>query len=151
MLMGSVIVSYLLLAQQGRKLFFLLACGAKCTSCQIPNFSTDSIISQLQCTGCLPGYFLSQGKCVESCPPATFLSPQDNLTCTGTLFVVFAFDIDSDIIDCNTSMFVILWYLSGLTQFLSHLCISTICLCWSVCPCLPDWNFQCCRGLPPVS
>lgn len=57
-------------------------CGAKCTSCKIPNFSVASTANQLQCTGCLPGFVLSQGKCVESCPAGTFVSPQDNLTCT---------------------------------------------------------------------
>ncbi|KII89391.1 hypothetical protein PLICRDRAFT_53827 [Plicaturopsis crispa FD-325 SS-3] len=59
------------------------ACGAKCTSCKIPNFNVASTPDQLQCTGCLPGFVLSQGKCVESCPSGTFLSPTDNLTCTA--------------------------------------------------------------------
>ncbi|KAL0063058.1 hypothetical protein AAF712_010084 [Marasmius tenuissimus] len=54
------------------------ACGAKCTSCAIPNFSAASTVDQLQCTGCLPGSFLSQGKCVESCPQGTFVDPKDN-------------------------------------------------------------------------
>ncbi|KAH7890062.1 growth factor receptor domain-containing protein [Phlebopus sp. FC_14] len=58
-------------------------CGSKCTSCQISNFNVASTIDQAQCTGCLPGYVLSQGKCVESCPSGTFLSPTDNLTCTA--------------------------------------------------------------------
>lgn len=60
----------------------LIGCGAKCTSCKIPNFSVASTIDQVQCTGCLPGFFLSDGKCVESCPSGTFVSQQDNLTCT---------------------------------------------------------------------
>lgn len=59
-------------------------CGPKCTSCQIPNFNVASTINQAQCTGCLPGYVLSQGACVQSCPSGTFLSPTDNLTCTGS-------------------------------------------------------------------
>ncbi|KAK1233363.1 hypothetical protein PQX77_003472 [Marasmius sp. AFHP31] len=58
------------------------ACGAKCTSCAIPNFSVASTVDQLQCTGCLPGSFLSQGKCVESCPQGTFVDPKDNVTCS---------------------------------------------------------------------
>ncbi|KAG1736888.1 insulin-like growth factor binding protein [Suillus paluster] len=58
-------------------------CGPKCTTCQISNFNVASTIDQAQCTGCLPGFFLSQGKCVTSCPSGTFLSPQDNLTCTA--------------------------------------------------------------------
>ncbi|EIN07935.1 hypothetical protein PUNSTDRAFT_144417 [Punctularia strigosozonata HHB-11173 SS5] len=58
-------------------------CPAKCTGCKIPNFTVASTIDQAQCTGCLPGFVLSNGKCVESCPSATFLSPTDNLTCTA--------------------------------------------------------------------
>ncbi|OCH88251.1 hypothetical protein OBBRIDRAFT_693337, partial [Obba rivulosa] len=58
-------------------------CPAKCTSCKISGFSVASTINQAQCTGCLPGFVLSQGQCVESCPSGTFLSPQDNLTCTA--------------------------------------------------------------------
>ncbi|THH15129.1 hypothetical protein EW146_g5300 [Bondarzewia mesenterica] len=59
------------------------SCPAKCTSCKIPNFSVASTVNQLQCSGCLPGFVLSSGKCVASCPSGTFLSPQDNLTCTA--------------------------------------------------------------------
>lgn len=58
-------------------------CGPKCTACQIPNFNVASTLDQAQCTGCLPGFVLSQGKCVTNCPSGTFLSPQDNLTCTA--------------------------------------------------------------------
>ncbi|KAI0263732.1 hypothetical protein BC834DRAFT_924820 [Gloeopeniophorella convolvens] len=60
-----------------------LCCPSKCTSCGIPNFSAASTINELQCKGCLPGFVLSNGSCVESCPSGTFLSPQDNLTCTA--------------------------------------------------------------------
>ncbi len=60
-------------------------CPSKCTSCGIPNFNVASTINQLQCQGCLPGFVLSNSQCVESCPSGTFLSPKDNLTCTGTL------------------------------------------------------------------
>ncbi|KAF7794731.1 hypothetical protein EIP86_005869 [Pleurotus ostreatoroseus] len=59
------------------------SCPAKCTKCGIPNFNVASTVNQLQCTGCLPGFVLSQGQCVESCPVGTFLNPQDNLTCTA--------------------------------------------------------------------
>ncbi|KAI9451551.1 hypothetical protein BJY52DRAFT_1205898 [Lactarius psammicola] len=48
-----------------------------------PNFNVASTVNQLQCKGCLPGFVLSNGLCVESCPSGTFLSPQDNLTCTA--------------------------------------------------------------------
>ncbi|KAF9453697.1 hypothetical protein P691DRAFT_855337 [Macrolepiota fuliginosa MF-IS2] len=57
------------------------ACPSKCTSCKIPGFTPASTVDQVQCTGCLPGSVLSQGKCVDSCPAGTFLSPQDNLNC----------------------------------------------------------------------
>ncbi|KAL0566382.1 hypothetical protein V5O48_015635, partial [Marasmius crinis-equi] len=59
------------------------ACGAKCTSCSIPNFTVASTVDQLQCTGCLPGSFLSQGKCVDRCPDGTFVDPKDNTTCSA--------------------------------------------------------------------
>ncbi|KAK7461056.1 hypothetical protein VKT23_008984 [Stygiomarasmius scandens] len=60
------------------------ACPAKCTSCKIPNFSAASTVNQVQCTACLPGSFLSSdGKCVDSCPSGTFVSPKDNSTCTA--------------------------------------------------------------------
>ncbi|KIL62256.1 hypothetical protein M378DRAFT_81478, partial [Amanita muscaria Koide BX008] len=59
------------------------SCPAKCTSCKIPNFNVASIVSQLQCTGCLPGFFLSKGQCVPKCPDGTFVSPNDDLTCTA--------------------------------------------------------------------
>ncbi|KAH9948122.1 insulin-like growth factor binding protein [Amylocystis lapponica] len=59
------------------------ACPAKCTTCGIPNFSVASTVNQAQCTGCLPGFVLSKGQCVASCPSGTFLSPTDNLTCTA--------------------------------------------------------------------
>ncbi|CAL1703272.1 unnamed protein product [Somion occarium] len=59
------------------------SCPSKCTSCKIPNFNVASTVNQLQCTGCLPGFVLSQGKCVSTCPSGTFLNPQDNLTCTA--------------------------------------------------------------------
>jgi hypothetical protein len=56
-------------------------CPAKCTACKIPNFDSFSPFSQLQCTGCIPGFVLSQGQCVSQCPNGTFLG-SDNLTCT---------------------------------------------------------------------
>lgn len=59
------------------------SCPAKCTSCKIPNFNVASTVNQLQCTGCLPGFFLSKGQCVQKCPDGTFVSPQDNLTCAA--------------------------------------------------------------------
>ncbi|KAJ3802355.1 growth factor receptor domain-containing protein [Lentinula aff. detonsa] len=58
-------------------------CGAKCTSCGISGFTTASTVNQLQCTGCLPGSFLSNGTCVSSCPAGTFISSQNNTTCTS--------------------------------------------------------------------
>ncbi|KAJ4493256.1 hypothetical protein C8R41DRAFT_951206 [Lentinula lateritia] len=57
-------------------------CGAKCTSCGISGFTTASTVNQLQCTGCLPGLFLSNGSCVGSCPAGTFISSQANTTCS---------------------------------------------------------------------
>ncbi|KAH9842471.1 uncharacterized protein C8Q71DRAFT_801907 [Rhodofomes roseus] len=59
------------------------SCSAKCTKCEIPNFTTASTTNQAQCTGCVAGFVLSNGTCIESCPTGTFLSPKDNLTCTA--------------------------------------------------------------------
>ncbi|KAF9026747.1 growth factor receptor domain-containing protein [Hymenopellis radicata] len=58
-------------------------CGAKCTSCQIAAFTTASTVDQLKCTACLPGSFLSNGACIDSCPSGTFVNPSDNSTCTA--------------------------------------------------------------------
>ncbi|KAF8970460.1 insulin-like growth factor binding protein [Flammula alnicola] len=57
------------------------SCGATCTQCEIPAFSVASTVDQKQCTACLPGFFLSNGTCVENCPSGTTISSQDNLTC----------------------------------------------------------------------
>ena len=73
--------------------FFSLACGAKCTTCEIPNFSDVSTMNQLKCTGCLPGFFLVNGQCMHNCPSGT-LQSQNSATCEGTLSAVFAFNND---------------------------------------------------------
>ncbi|KAF9566482.1 growth factor receptor domain-containing protein [Agrocybe pediades] len=57
------------------------ACGASCIKCKIPNFSVASTADQKQCTQCVPGTFLSNGKCVQSCPTGTTVSSQDGMTC----------------------------------------------------------------------
>ncbi|GJJ11898.1 hypothetical protein Clacol_006136 [Clathrus columnatus] len=57
------------------------SCPTKCTSCKIPGFNAASTLSQVQCSGCLPGFVLSNGQCVEQCPKGTFLG-SDNLTCS---------------------------------------------------------------------
>ena len=59
-------------------------CPAKCTACKIPNFTSLSTLAQVQCTGCIPGFVLSQGQCVSQCPSGTFLG-SDGLTCTREL------------------------------------------------------------------
>lgn len=87
-------ITFYSLNSRGSKLINVQACGAKCTSCEFPNFSIASIASERQCTGCLPGSFLSNGSCVGSCPPGTFISPKDNLTCTGTLPVASTFNVE---------------------------------------------------------
>ena len=60
----------------------ILGCPSKCTGCKIPSFNVASTADQLQCTGCIPGFVLSQGKCVGSCPSGTFLDPTHN-TCNA--------------------------------------------------------------------
>ncbi|PFH53554.1 hypothetical protein AMATHDRAFT_73358 [Amanita thiersii Skay4041] len=56
-------------------------CGLHCASCKIPNFTVASTVNQAQCTSCIPGYVLSNGQCIKSCPSGSFVSPQDNVTC----------------------------------------------------------------------
>ncbi|KAG9008026.1 hypothetical protein FRB94_013791 [Tulasnella sp. JGI-2019a] len=56
------------------------ACPSGCSSCAIPNFSIVSTYSQVQCTGCLPGSFLSGGRCVAQCPIGQFVG-SDGMTC----------------------------------------------------------------------
>ncbi|KIL68473.1 hypothetical protein M378DRAFT_190887 [Amanita muscaria Koide BX008] len=58
-------------------------CGPHCSSCQIPAFTVASTVNQAQCTGCLPGYFLANGQCVQNCPTGMFVSSQNNQTCTA--------------------------------------------------------------------
>ncbi len=91
-------------------------CPSKCTSCGIPNFNVASTINQLQCSGCLPGFVLSNGQCVESCPSGTFLSPKDNLTCTGTFFLHIT-DICSE--DCPSLLLSVRYMRQG-SKLLSH-------------------------------
>ncbi|EJD46216.1 growth factor receptor domain-containing protein [Auricularia subglabra TFB-10046 SS5] len=58
------------------------ACPAKCTACGIPNFNVASTLDQVQCTKCLPGSYLSDGKCIDACPAGTFIS-DDGFTCAA--------------------------------------------------------------------
>ena len=67
-------------AKVSKSLALVLGCPSKCTGCKIPGFTVASTVDQLQCTGCLPGFVLSGGKCIDSCPSGTFLDPSDN-TC----------------------------------------------------------------------
>ncbi|GLB39232.1 hypothetical protein LshimejAT787_0603940 [Lyophyllum shimeji] len=46
------------------------ACDSKCTSCKIPNFNGASTVNLAQCTGCLPGFVLSNGKPATPAAPA---------------------------------------------------------------------------------
>lgn len=78
-------------------------CPAKCTSCIIPNFNAASTANELQCTGCLPGFFLSQGQCVTECPSDTFVSPQDNLTCTCMSYPLSSGTLNLSDLACDSS------------------------------------------------
>ncbi|KAI0688434.1 insulin-like growth factor binding protein [Cerioporus squamosus] len=59
------------------------SCPSKCTKCQYSTFNVASTIDQVQCTGCVAGFVLSGGKCINSCPKGTFLDPKDNVTCSA--------------------------------------------------------------------
>ncbi|KAL8277969.1 hypothetical protein RQP46_009601 [Phenoliferia psychrophenolica] len=56
------------------------ALPAKCTAGAIDNFSSTSTRSQLTCSACLAGSYLSNGACVTSCPTGTTVST-DGATC----------------------------------------------------------------------
>ncbi|KAJ7590656.1 insulin-like growth factor binding protein [Mycena floridula] len=125
-------------------------CGAKCTSCKIPGFNVASTISQLQCTGCLPGFALSNGKCLENCPSGSFLSPQDNTTCTAC---------DSSCATCSGSSTTCLTC-SGNLLASSGACVPTcpsntfsssgLCLpCHSDCASCSGSSFNQCSSCPP--
>ena len=61
-----------------------VACPDKCTTCRYPNFNpVSSRISDVQCTGCVAGAGLDNGRCVN-CPPATFIGPDNK--CTGVSY-----------------------------------------------------------------
>ncbi|GBB91359.1 hypothetical protein RclHR1_01860013 [Rhizophagus clarus] len=53
-------------------------CPSTCLDCIIPNFNTSSTIDNLQCTQCIPGYFLNGGECVKDCPTGKFANFTDN-------------------------------------------------------------------------
>lgn len=115
-------------------LTLFLGCPAKCASCQIPNFNVASTINQLQCTGCLPGFVLSQGQCVASCPSGTFLSPTDNLTCTGKhpSYLCLA-----PIANGSISVLLGMRYLRGRCRLLPHLCKQSTRFRWQMRGILP--------------
>jgi hypothetical protein len=66
---------FLVLIYKDAERRYIIACPAKCTECEIPNFSIVSTVSQAQCTACLPGSVLSAGQCLDSCPAGTFIDP----------------------------------------------------------------------------
>ncbi|CAI2169143.1 15334_t:CDS:2 [Funneliformis geosporum] len=63
-------------------------CPSSCFDCSIPGFNASSTIEDLQCTRCMPGFFLESGECVEFCPENKFADKTDlickvlNSTCT---------------------------------------------------------------------
>ena len=60
-----------------------VGCPSNCASCGILNFSVISTFDQVQCTTCLPGTVLYQGRCVSQCPAGTFIG-RDGTTCQGS-------------------------------------------------------------------
>ncbi|GAA5932891.1 uncharacterized protein JCM15063_002235 [Sporobolomyces koalae] len=56
------------------------ALPAKCTKGGINSFSLGSTRNQLACSACIPGSFLVNGECIDSCPTGTTVS-QDGTTC----------------------------------------------------------------------
>ncbi|CAG8753339.1 11451_t:CDS:2, partial [Acaulospora morrowiae] len=56
-------------------------CPSTCTSCSIPNFSTNSTRDEVQCSTCTTGHVLDNGRCVKACSAGKFVSPTDQFTC----------------------------------------------------------------------
>ena len=124
------------------------SCPAKCTTCGIPGFNVASTINQVQCTGCLPGFVLSQGQCVESCPSGTFVDPKDNVTCSGELLRSFIVIVSSEFVP---SMRLFLYYLRWLLYVLSYLCQQPARVRWKMCHVLSSQHVQFVRILRHLS
>jgi hypothetical protein len=57
-------------------------CPQGCSACQYDVFGAASVYAtDVKCTKCIPGQFLSGGKCSSSCPDGTFVG-SDGFTCT---------------------------------------------------------------------
>lgn len=52
-------------------------CPSSCLDCSIPNFSEVSLIEEVQCTKCMPGFFLNNGTCIINCPENKYADNTD--------------------------------------------------------------------------
>lgn len=58
-------------------------CPSTCATCSIPSFSNSSLITDVVCNSCLPGYVLDGGKCVANCSSGKYADASTSFTCQG--------------------------------------------------------------------
>ncbi|GAA6003214.1 hypothetical protein JCM10207_001803 [Rhodosporidiobolus poonsookiae] len=90
------------------------ALPAKCLAGGIDNFSSSSTRAQLTCSKCIPGSYLVDGACVDSCPDGTAVS-SDGLSCE---------DCSSSCATCSTSASYCTSCASSSQLLLNGTCIS---------------------------
>ncbi|KIM31095.1 hypothetical protein M408DRAFT_327977 [Serendipita vermifera MAFF 305830] len=56
-------------------------CPLGCSSCQYDTFGASSVYGDVKCSKCIPGKYLSDGKCIDNCPDGTFIGA-DGFTCS---------------------------------------------------------------------
>lgn len=108
------------------------AIPASCAAAAYSSFSTTATRKDVQCTKCLGGTFLSNGRCLASCPQGTFASGGNAWTCQGERFnlsspmivgdsVAFHCDTADTLTSCICSMLLILLHLPRLCRLLHEL------------------------------
>ncbi len=61
------------------------ACPSSCLDCLVPNFNILSTSGDIQCTKCMPGFVLDNGRCVEKCSEGKY-ADQTDYVCKGKKF-----------------------------------------------------------------
>jgi hypothetical protein len=59
-------------------------CPSTCLDCSIQGFNAGSTFDNMQCTLCIPGYFLNNGVCVKNCPAKQYADFVEN-SCKGKM------------------------------------------------------------------
>lgn len=97
------------------------ALPAKCTAGSIPNFSAVSTRSQLACTSCLAGSFLSKGQCGTQCPSGTVATADGKCTGEGRFYVGLPLFVGRGLLTHmtrTTSVRLVLWDLHSFADLL---------------------------------